>query len=124
MMFNRRKREIELLKSELDYLIKDYGIYRKEAISMVSELELELVELKEENQTLINGTDNLLEQIIELKSELKTHKINNFPEYPCEVEIQFHIGAKKQVFFDGKNFLKANGATYRLASIKSWSEFA
>mgnify|MGYP005998211547 CR=1 FL=1 len=61
-------------------------------------------------------------EIGRLKNELKTHKINNLPSYPMEVFIEFHIGATKQVFFDGKDFVKDNGEPYRLASIKLWRE--
>ena len=114
-IFNRRKREIERLKAEMAHLQKDYNSLMTESQNMVEEL-------NNENDSLRNGTDTLLEKVIDLKSELKIHKINNLPEHPCEVNIEFYIGAKKQVYFDGKNFIKADNTPYRLASIKLWRE--
>jgi hypothetical protein len=54
--------------------------------------------------------------------ESEPNYIKNLPASPRRVEIQFHIGVRKVVMFDGENFIKPNGQTYRMASIKCWRE--
>lgn len=61
-------------------------------------------------------------ELKQLKNDIRTHYINNLPKYPQEVSIEFHIGAKKQVYFDGKNFIKDDKTPYRIGSIKLWRE--
>ena len=88
------KNEIKTLREEMLYLQNSYKSLMTESQNMVKELQI----------------DN------------QTHYINNLPKYPQEVIIEFHIGVKKQVYFDGNNFLKQDGSTYRLGSIKLWKE--
>ena len=104
-IFNKRRKkaEIELLLAKND----------------IKQLHIEMANLQKDYNSLMTVSKNMVE---ELQNESRIHKINNLPKFPQEVNIEFHIGAKKQVFFDGKNFLKEDKTPYRIGSIKLWME--
>ncbi len=97
-----------------------FGKRRKEAEYQLKLAKNEIYQLTKENQDLKVGLSMRDREIGFWVN--RPNYIKNLPASPRRVEIEFHIGARKIVMFDGDNFIKPNGQVYRLASIKCWRE--